>query len=44
VPGAQVPLWQVSLAVQALLSLQGVPFDAGGFVQFPLLGSQAPAV
>jgi hypothetical protein len=39
----QVPFWQASVWVQALWSLQGVPFAAIGFEQDPLDGSQAPA-
>jgi hypothetical protein len=39
-----VPAWQVSACVQALLSLQGVPFAAAGFEQVPLAGSQVPTV
>jgi hypothetical protein len=35
VPPPQVPLWQVSPVVQALLSSQGVPFDLVGFEQTP---------
>jgi hypothetical protein len=40
----QVPFWQVSLWVQALLSLQRVPFPLIGFEQDPVLGLQVPAV
>jgi len=40
----QTPVWQVSLCVQALPSLQEIPFDAAGFEQAPLAGSQVPAV
>ena len=39
----QVPLWQESLWVQALPSLQVVPFVAVGFEQEPLLGLHVPA-
>jgi len=35
-PGWQVPVWQVSPAVQALLSVQVVPFDLEGFEQTPV--------
>ena len=35
-PGWQVPVWQVSPAVQALLSVQVVPFDMKGFEQTPV--------
>jgi hypothetical protein len=40
----QAPAWQVSVCVQALPSLQAVPFALAGFEQMPLAGSQAPAV
>jgi len=43
-PGTQVPAWQTSVVVQALLSLQGVLAGATGFEQVPLAGSQAPAL
>ena len=39
----QVPAWQVSVWVQALPSVQLVPFCAAGLVQFPLVGSHTPA-
>ena len=39
----QAPLWQESNVVQALPSLQAVPFAALGLPQTPLLGSQVPA-
>ena len=42
-PGAQLPLWQVSPVVQALPSLQTIPFDAAGFEQTPVAGAQTPA-
>ena len=34
-PAAQAPLWQVSVPLQALPSLQDVPFATGGFWQTP---------
>ena len=40
----QAPAWQLSPVVQALLSLQGVPFAADGFEHAPVAGSQVPAV
>ena len=40
----QTPLWQVSVCVQALPSLQGEPFAFGGFEQAPVEGSHVPAV
>ena len=39
----QVPDWQVSVCVQALPSLQAVPFAAGGFEQRPVPVSHVPA-
>jgi hypothetical protein len=42
-PGTQVPPLQVSVVVQALPSLQDVPFVAGGLEQVPVGGSQVPA-
>jgi hypothetical protein len=39
----QVPAWQRSATVQGLLSLQPVPFAAGGLVHAPVVGSQTPA-
>src|SRR5205809_3446160 len=38
------PAWQVSVCVQALLSLHVVPSGATGFVQVPVPGSHVPAV
>jgi hypothetical protein len=38
-----VPLWQVSLWVQAFPSLQAVPLAAAGLEHTPLLGSHVPA-
>jgi hypothetical protein len=38
----QAPLWQVSVCVHAMPSLQAVPFGAAGFEQ-PAAGSQVPA-
>jgi len=40
----QTPLWQVSVCVQALPSLQAAPFAFGGFEQAPVEGSHVPAV
>src|SRR5438876_722700 len=37
-----VPLWQVSVCVQASPSLQAVPFVFGGFEQTPVLELQVP--
>src|SRR5215831_5902036 len=37
------PPWQVSPVVQALLSLQVVPFGAAGFEQMPVAGAHVPA-
>ena len=39
----QVPLWQLSLCVQALPSLHVVPLDAAGFEHAPVPGSHVPA-
>jgi hypothetical protein len=39
-----VPLWHVSLWVQALLSLHAVPLAFAGSEQTPDCGSQVPAV
>src|SRR5215831_5124526 len=39
----QVPLWQVSVCVHALLSLQVVPLAAAGFEQTPVAGLHVPA-
>ena len=41
-PGVQVPAWQASPAVHALLSLHAVPLGATGFEHAPVLGSQVP--
>jgi hypothetical protein len=38
----QTPNWQVSVCVQALPSLQVVPFAFGGFEHWPLAGSHTP--
>ena len=38
-----VPDWHASLCVQALPSLQDVPFGALGFEQIPVAGSHVPA-
>jgi hypothetical protein len=40
----QVPAWQASAVVQALPSLQAVPFVFAGFEQTPVEGLQVPAV
>ena len=42
-PPVQTPLWQLSVCVQALPSLQAVPFAAFGFVQTPVPVLQTPA-
>src|SRR5207253_3198105 len=39
----QLPLWQVSVCVQALPSLHGVPFVAVGVEQLPVAGLHVPA-
>src|SRR6185503_5569940 len=39
----QTPAWQVEVCVQALLSLQAVPFAALGIEQAPVMGLQTPA-
>jgi hypothetical protein len=39
-----VPDWQASTSVQALPSLQAVPFDAAGFEHDPVVELQVPAV
>ena len=39
----QLPVWQLSLCVQALPSLQAAPFAVAGFEQVPVLRSQVPA-
>jgi hypothetical protein len=40
----QAPAWQLSPVVQALLSLQTVPFGADGFEHAPVVGLQVPGV
>src|SRR5437016_12256785 len=40
----QTPLWQVSVWVQALPSLQVLPLAFGGFEHVPVAGEQVPAV
>jgi hypothetical protein len=40
--GVQVPIWQESASVHALLSLHGVPLATGGFRQMPVDGSHVP--
>jgi hypothetical protein len=42
-PPVQAPAWQVSVFVQALPSLQLVPFALAGFVHWPVALSQVPA-
>src|SRR5258708_3759442 len=42
-PPVQVPPWQVSVWVQALPSLQAVPFAEFGLGHVPVAGSQVPA-
>jgi len=42
-PPEQAPLWQVSVCVQALLSLQAVPLAFTGFEQTPVAALQMPA-
>src|SRR3989441_129540 len=39
----QLPLWQVSVCVQALPSVHGVPFVAAGEEQLPVAGVHVPA-
>ena len=39
----QVPFWQVSVCVQALLSLHAVPLFATGFEHAPVDASHVPA-
>src|SRR2546428_253109 len=39
----QLPLWQVSVCVQALPSVHGVPFVAVGVEQLPVAGLHVPA-
>src|SRR5436309_282760 len=39
----QMPVWHVSVCVQALPSLHAVPFSAFGFEQVPVAGSHVPA-
>ena len=41
-PAAQMPAWQVSPTVQALLSLHGVPFAFSTALQRPVPGLQVP--
>jgi hypothetical protein len=42
-PPTQLPLWHVSVSVQAFASLHVAPFAATGFEQVPLVGSHVPA-
>ena len=42
-PPVQVPLWQVSLVVQALASSQALPAALSGFEQTPVVESHVPA-
>jgi hypothetical protein len=39
----QVPVWQVSVRVQALPSLQALPLGLAGFEHAPVAGLQVPA-
>src|SRR2546422_11239275 len=39
----QTPLWQVSVGVQALPSLQALPLAFTGFEHVPVVGEQVPA-
>src|SRR5437879_10317641 len=39
----QTPLWQVSVCVQALPSLQALPLTFAGFEHVPVVGEQVPA-
>jgi hypothetical protein len=39
----QEPFWQMSFCVQALLSLQPVPFGFAGLEQVPVVGLHVPA-
>src|SRR2546422_752116 len=39
----QIPVWHVSVCVQALPSLHAVPFGAFGLEQAPVVGLQVPA-
>jgi hypothetical protein len=41
-PPTQAPAWHVSSCEQALLSLQGVSFAAGGLEHTPVAGLQTP--
>src|SRR5204863_7633462 len=41
-PPVQSPLWQVSVCVQALPSLQAVPLVVGGLEHVPVAGLQVP--
>lgn len=43
-PPIHAPFWQVSVWVQALPSLQAVPFAFAGLEHTPVLGSHVPAV
>jgi hypothetical protein len=38
----QTPAWQISVWVQALPSLQAVPFGFSGFEQTPVVGLHVP--
>jgi len=40
----QLPPWQVSVCVQALVSLHAVPSGLAGFEQLPVVGLQTPGV
>jgi hypothetical protein len=41
-PPEQVPVWQVSVRVHALPSLQTLPFGLFGFEQVPDIGLHVP--
>jgi len=43
-PPVQTPAWQVSVCVQALPSLQPVPFATIGFEHMPVAESHVPAM
>jgi len=43
-PPVQTPLWQLSVCVQALPSLQALPLAFAGFEHVPVAGLQVPAV
>jgi len=41
-PPVHIPVWQVSVCVQALPSVQAVPLGALGFEHTPVIGLQTP--